>query len=89
MSANEPIRTPSAWRSASAGEGISQRSRMVGKSALTSKIPSVLTATTDGPATSGRHTRPASAPPKPSSGNVFSSLKPGTPYALSFRRLED
>ena len=48
-----------AARSASAGAGASQRSRMVGNAALTSNTPSSRTATTDGPSTSGRQTRAA------------------------------
>ena len=48
---------------------------MVGKSPLMSKTPSALTAATDGPPTSGRQTRPASAPAKPSAGSVVASDK--------------
>ena len=45
-----------------AASGASQRSREVAKAALTSKTPSARKATTDGPSTSGRQTRPARAP---------------------------
>src|SRR5208337_1803144 len=60
---------------ASAGEGCSQRSYIVGNRALTSKTPSALTATTDGPPTSGRQTRAARVPEKPSSGKVIFSMR--------------
>ena len=49
MSLSAPTGGPSAARSASAGEGVSQRSRMVGNAALMSKTPCFLIATTEGP----------------------------------------
>ena len=69
------MRGPSAARSASAGDGDSQRSRIVANAALMSKTPSSLTATTEGPLTSGSQTRAARAPAKPSSGSVIASVK--------------
>ncbi len=48
---------------------------MVGNAALTSKTPFSLTATTEGPLTSGRQTRAARAPAKRSAGSVAASLK--------------
>ena len=50
-----------ALRNADAGSCISHKSRMVGNIADTSTSSPSRTATTEGPATSGRHTRPASA----------------------------
>ena len=62
MSASEPIRSPSASRTNFAGSAASHRSRMVAAWREMSYTPSARTATTDGPPTSGRQTRPASAP---------------------------
>ncbi len=76
MSSSEPIRSPLASSRASAGSGVSQRSRMVGNRAVMSKTPSGLMATTAGPPErsrppdAGRQTRPASAPSVPSRGRV-------------------
>ena len=49
-------------RDAAAGSACSQRSRIVGKARETSTSPSARTATTEGPPSSGRQTRPARAP---------------------------
>ena len=70
ISSSEPRRSPPAARSSAAGFSASQRSRSVGKAALTSKTPLSRTATTEGPPSSGRQTRPAKAPAKPSVGKV-------------------
>ena len=69
-SSSLPMRSPVAARRRSAGASDSHRSRMVGKVAdISTRSPS-RTATTDGPATSGRHTRPASAACALSSGST-------------------
>ena len=47
---------------------------MVGNAAVISNTPLARIATTEGPATSGRQTRPASAPENPSAGNVSEAL---------------
>ncbi len=47
---------------------------MVGARREMSHTPSPRTATTDGPSTSGRHTRPASAPAVPSFGRLASGV---------------
>ena len=59
-----------AARPPAAGSGDSQRSRMVGNEREMSNTPSWRIATTDGPASSGRHTRPTSVPEVESEGRV-------------------
>ena len=69
-SSSLPMRSPCAARRRPAGASASHRSRMVGKLAdMSSRSPS-RTATTDGPPTSGRQTRPASAASAASSGST-------------------
>ena len=74
ISASVPMRSPDVRLRLPAGSPASHRSRMVGKLAVTSNTPSARIATTDGPSTSARQTRPASAPEKPSAGSVSIGL---------------
>ena len=67
---NGPTGSPVAARSAAAGSGASHRSRIVGNVAVMSIRSAPRSATTDGPATSGRQTRPARAAVAASSGNA-------------------
>ena len=70
MLSRSPIRVPAVPRSASAGLASSHSALTVENRALTSKTPSLRTATTAGPARSGIQTRPTSVPLAPSSGRT-------------------
>ena len=78
MSATLPIASPCALRSAPAGSAASQASRMVGKTDVISTTLSSRMMTTDGPCTSGRHTRPTSKALAASAGRVFAILRTGS-----------
>ena len=69
-SSSLPIRSPVAARRRSAGASVSHRSRMVANVADMSIRSPSRTATTEGPPTSGRQTRPASAACALSSGST-------------------
>ncbi len=72
ISSRLPIRSPAAARRVAAGFSASQRSRIVGAAGVTSYTPSGRTATTAGPPTSGRQTRPARVARAASAGRVAS-----------------
>ena len=74
-SSSEDMRSPGASRTILPGSSISARSRKVGAVEVMSMTPPARTATTDGPLTSGRHARPASAPARPSCGNVAAGVR--------------
>jgi hypothetical protein len=73
--ARSPIRCPPMLRSAVAGSSCSHSALTVGNAEVTSNTPSPRTATTAGPSTSGRQTRPTSVPSVPSSGRTVSGVK--------------
>ena len=69
-----PVPYSAAADKAVAGSVASARSRVVAKAALTSKRTPLRATTTDGPPTSGRQTRPTSAPARPSAGSVVAAV---------------
>jgi hypothetical protein len=97
MASRSPMRSPLAARKAWAGSSSSHSALTVEKVEVTSNTPSVRTATTAGPCTSGRQTRPTRVPVAPSFGStslavsVIMAVAPlhffvGAAVALQWRR---
>ncbi len=84
MASRVPRSSPVRLRSVAAGSAVSQSSVMVGTAAVISITRPASIRTTDGPATSGRQTRPARAAEAWSSGRVAAAVRRSRISQLSF-----